>query len=118
MKIEAPIKDKEFERAVIFLIEYTKNGYDNDKPLILHCIRVGLKLLEMGQSQEVIMAGVLHDVVEDTTCTVKQVEKGFGKRVAGLVLALTQEKIEDYKERWGVLLGKIKKIGQDAMMIM
>jgi len=117
MKIKAPIKDKEFERAVIFLIEYMKDGYDNDKPLILHSIQVGLKLLELKQEQEVVIAGVLHDLVEDTNCTIKQIEQKFGKRVGDLVLALTQEKIEDYKERWGVLLNKIKKIGKDAMII-
>lgn len=117
MKIKAPIKDKEFERAVIFLIEYMKNGYDNNKPLILHSIRVGLRLLDLEQEKEVVVAGVLHDIVEDTNCAIKQIEQEFGKTVADLVLALTQEKIEDYKERWGVLLDKIKNIGKDAMII-
>ncbi len=64
-----------------------------------------------------VIAGVLHDFIEDTDCTAGQIEQEFGKRVADLVLALTQEGIEDYKERWNVLLDKIKKIGQDAMII-
>ena len=35
--------------------------------------------------QEVIVAGILHDVVEDTPVTVEQVERKFGKRVAAVV---------------------------------
>ncbi len=117
MKIEAPIKDKALEKAVIFLIKYMKDGYDNDKPLIVHSLRVGLRLLELDQSQDVVVAGVLHDIVEDTSCAIEEIEQEFGRGVADLVLALTQEKIEDYKERWSVLLNKIKKVGKDAMII-
>ncbi len=39
----------------------------------------------MTDDDEVITAGILHDIVEDTDGTLEEIEKRFGKRVAELV---------------------------------
>jgi len=110
-------EQKEVERAVGFLVDCVRKECRNSKPVILHSLRVGVKLFELGESKEVVVAGVLHDLVEDTGCQIDEIEEKFGLKVARLVLALTQEDIKDYKERWQVLFAKINKAGREARII-
>lgn len=117
MKTKPKKTDQEIERAITMLVCCVNQKCRNQKPLILHSIRVGLKLYELSQPQEVIIAGILHDLVEDTDCTIKEINKEFGSRVANLVASVSQEKIRDYKERWRVLMEKIKKVGKPAMIL-
>lgn len=117
MNIIPPQKDKEIEKAIILLVDCVKKNNRNPKPLILHSVRVGMKLFDLSQPKEVIVAGILHDIIEDTNCKIGQIKKDFGLVVANLISALTQEDIEDYKKRWHVLLNKIKKAGKEAMII-
>ena len=51
-------------------------------PYILHPMEVAQILSTMSEDQELIAAGMLHDVVEDTDGTLEEIEKRFGKRVA------------------------------------
>jgi guanosine-3',5'-bis(diphosphate) 3'-pyrophosphohydrolase len=44
---------------------------------------------------EILQAAVLHDVVEDTACTIDDVRAAFGPRVAGLVGWVTKPPAED-----------------------
>lgn len=117
MNVTPPKQDTEMEKAISMVVDCVRKNCRNPKPLILHSIRVGLKLVELKQPKETIIAGILHDLVEDTNLTVNQVKKEFGPRVAKLVSALSQEKIGDYQKRWHVLMAKIRKAGKPAMMI-
>ena len=54
-------------------------------PYIVHPLGVGKILIESGCSEEVVLAGLLHDTVEDTEVTLDQIENEFGKEVARLV---------------------------------
>ena len=56
-----------------------------DVPYIAHPYGVGLILARAGYDEEVIVAGILHDTVEDTDVTLEQVEEVFGARVAAIV---------------------------------
>lgn len=53
-------------------------------PYILHPMEVAQILSTMTNDQEIITAGILHDIVEDTDGTLAEIEKRFGKRVACL----------------------------------
>lgn len=57
-----------------------------DKPMIMHPISVGMLLEEYGYDDNVIAAGYLHDVVEDTKYTIEDIEKEFGHDIATLVM--------------------------------
>jgi len=57
MKIKPPEEQIDFEKAIVMLVDCVKQGCNNDKPLILHSLRVGFKLWEIGQPNEVIVAG-------------------------------------------------------------
>lgn len=56
-----------------------------DDPYIVHPVAVGRLLASLEQDDEVIVAGLLHDTVEDTPVTLAQIEETFGARVADLV---------------------------------
>lgn len=62
-----------------------------EEPFLNHLLRTGLLLLEVAEQRDanVLCAGVLHDVVEDTPATLDEVEDAFGGRVGDLVRALT-----------------------------
>ena len=62
-------------------------------PYILHPLEVAQILSTMTDDQDVITAGILHDIVEDTDGTLKEIEKRFGERVAFLV---SSESENDY----------------------
>lgn len=113
-----PDIQKQIERAIVFMVDKIEEHCDNEKPLILHSLRVGLKLMELKQEKNVVIAGFLHDLLEDTNCGLGEIEKEFGERVAKLVLVCTFDKnIKDYKERWRKLVFNIKQAGHDAVII-
>lgn len=49
-------------------------------------------LYSYGYSEHVVIAGLLHDVVEDTTYTIDDISDAFGERVAMIVAAVTEDK--------------------------
>ncbi|MCR4923027.1 MAG: HD domain-containing protein [Lachnospiraceae bacterium] len=71
-------------------------------PFILHPLEVAQILSTMTDDEEVITAGILHDVVEDTDGTLDEIEKRFGKRVAYLVSSESENKYpgEDRADSW------------------
>ena len=73
-------------------------------PYIYHLMNVMKTLCEIGCDEETIIAGILHDVVEDTTVTLEEVELLFGKRIATIVSGASEpdhlRKGEDQKSSW------------------
>ena len=65
------------------------------KPFILHPLEVAQILSTMTDDEEIITAGILHDIVEDTDGTLKEIEKRFGKRVAELVSSESEKEYPD-----------------------
>jgi (p)ppGpp synthase/HD superfamily hydrolase len=66
-------------------------------------------------SDEVVAAGVLHDVLEDTEVTRGELEERFGPRVAELVVAVSEDpSIEDRADRKAALRAQVAAAGPDA----
>ncbi len=59
-------------------------------PYIIHPLHVAIILAELEMDKESIIAGLLHDVVEDTDYTLEDIEKRFGPDVALLVDGVTK----------------------------
>jgi guanosine-3',5'-bis(diphosphate) 3'-pyrophosphohydrolase len=64
------------------------------EPYINHLIEVADLIAGSGQALDVnlVMAGLLHDTIEDTSVTASELEQRFGSDVAGLVLEATDDK--------------------------
>ncbi len=60
------------------------------RAFIDHPVRVARLLASRGYDEEVLAAGLLHDVVEDTPITLSEVRERFGARVAELVACVTE----------------------------
>ena len=114
----APKDNQEIEKAILFMVSKITEYCSNEKPLILHSLKVGTKLIELGEEKDVVISGLLHDLLEDTKCKKEEIEKKFGKKVIKLVLACTFDRnIKDYKKRWKVSLTNIDKAGKEAFII-
>ena len=75
------------EEAIIYatVLHQGKVRKFTGTPFILHPMEVAQILSTMTDNEDVITAGILHDIVEDTDGTLKEIEMRFGKRVAFLV---------------------------------
>ena len=60
------------------------------EPYIIHPLCVAIILADLELDKETIVAGLLHDAVEDTWMTYEEVEKEFGSEVALLVDGVTK----------------------------
>lgn len=98
--------------ALEFCAEAHKNQKrkSNNTPYASHPSSVGFILQSCGYKEDVVIAGILHDVIEDTTYTEKDIKERFGEKVLKMVLGVTEnKKITDWHERKKDYLNKIKK---------
>ena len=71
-----------------------------DVPYVVHPVAVGILLAKAGCRDEIIVAGILHDTLEDTSMTLDDIRGVFGGEVASLVLACSEpDKSLDWEER-------------------
>ena len=92
-------------------------------PYIVHCIETASVVAGLTNDPEIIAAGLLHDIIEDTKYSYEDINKEFGKRVADLVKSETEEKMRDkppestWKERKLKALEHFKSMPSEAKMI-
>lgn len=89
--------------AIRFGINKHKNQTRKNKtkePYIVHPIEACQMLMESNvQDEDVLIAAVLHDVLEDTETTFDEIKTKFGVRVATIVLQCTDDKTISKVER-------------------
>ena len=89
-----------------------------DIPFVTHPVEVASLLHEAGYSDEVVAAGVLHDVLEDTDAERAELDVRFGPAVAWLVSAVSEDPaIEDRAERKAALRRQVADAGERAAAI-
>ncbi len=74
------------------------------KPYLYHCHEVAIRVRALGADYE--MVGVLHDIVEDTDCTLGEIDELFGAVIRDGVDAMTKRDGEEY---FGDYLGRIEQ---------
>ena len=79
------------DRALV----YAKNAHSFQKrksgePYVIHPILVASIVAKLGNDEAMIIAALLHDVVEDTDFNIEDIENNFGKDVSLLVEGLTK----------------------------
>jgi (p)ppGpp synthase/HD superfamily hydrolase len=92
------------------------------EPYVVHVVHVSVILLRHGFAEDVAIAGLLHDVVEDQDIPLDEIEAGFGPAVAQMVAVLTERKEEDGQERpWEdrkrEALAHLERAGREAAAV-
>ena len=78
-------------KAYIFTAKVHKGqSRISGEPYISHPLEVARLLAELRQDPETVCAGLLHDTVEDTSATLKEIGEHFGKDVSDLVDGVTK----------------------------
>lgn len=95
--------EKQYDLSkIVSAYELAENYHHDQKresgePYITHPLAVAYILLELGMDTDTICSALLHDVVEDTDCTLEQLQKKFGTDVAMLVNGVTKlKKVETF----------------------
>ena len=88
-------KDKYNVELIKSAYEFAYNAHGEQlrlsgEPYIIHPIAVATILSELGMDSESIVAGLLHDVVEDTSQKIEDIKVRFGADVALLVDSVTK----------------------------
>jgi len=88
-----PEGDKERFKAAVEFAKTAHNAQfrDSGEPYIIHPIAVACMILDMGMDEDSVIAGLLHDTVEDNDeITINEITEKFGAGVAGLVDGVTK----------------------------
>ncbi|MBI3633246.1 MAG: bifunctional (p)ppGpp synthetase/guanosine-3',5'-bis(diphosphate) 3'-pyrophosphohydrolase, partial [Candidatus Vogelbacteria bacterium] len=94
--------NKRIDQALKFAVKAHKHQVrktEKDTPYVYHPISVGMILRDAGFSDDVVIAGILHDTIEDTGTKAEAIEKVFGKKVRQLVESVSEDKNLPYDER-------------------
>ena len=85
----------EHNQKVFDAIEFAKNHHKNQfrksgEPYIVHPICVASIVAMFGGDEQMVVASLLHDTIEDTSCELDEISSKFGKDTAELVEGLTK----------------------------
>ncbi len=84
-------KDPKIEYALNFAVEAHKGQYrKSGEPYVVHPILVASIVAYISKEETMVIASLLHDVVEDTSHTIEEIKEHFGSDVARLVEGLTK----------------------------
>lgn len=110
--------DHAVEEAINYLVLNFLESGDNPKPVVFHSLRVGMRLWSLGHGREVTIAGVLHDVLEDTDVTGEELIEEFGPEVHRLVMANSHDRSIEDQEDWYVdVFDRCFEEGREALTI-
>jgi len=106
------------DEALVFLGDAYRMRLQRGGRTVEHPVAVAGLLADDGQPPRVVLAGILHDVLEDTDATGDELQALFGRDIAQLVRALTQDpSIRKYQERKAALRRQIVDAGADAAAV-
>lgn len=82
----------------------------NGEPYFNHCLRTSLNLAELKLDFKMIIAGILHDILEDTPITEDELKKDFGEEITFLVKGVTYIGNIHYKKKDLEQADKLRKL--------
>ena len=87
-------------------------------PYIVHPLGVGKILIEADCEDDVVVAGILHDTIEDTFVTVEDITINFGPHIAGIVDAISEpDKRDTWENRKHHTLEYLKTAPIDSLLV-
>ena len=92
---------------------------DGKTPYIIHPISVAMILAEIGgiDDPEILSAALLHDTIEDTNTSAKELDKEFGSTVRKIVEEVTDNKKLTFSKRKQLQIEKAPFLSKDATLV-
>lgn len=91
MNYLSPLLLKALEFAAVAHAGQFRKSFDH-VPYFSHPAAVALVLAKAGCAEPVIIAGALHDIIEDTKISAQEIEREFGPEVLAIVQGVTEDK--------------------------
>lgn len=109
-----------YEKAIIFAMNahQGQKRKGSSQPYIVHPLTVGMILLDEGCDEEIVIAGILHDTVEDTDTSLQDIENNFNKRISSIVMGVSEpDKSLPWRKRKEHTINYIKKASLDERLV-
>jgi (p)ppGpp synthase/HD superfamily hydrolase len=94
---------------------------DKTTPYVSHLFGVALQLANYTSDEDVVIAGLLHDVLEDVDTDIysaNDLKRDFGERVLGIVQGVTEDKsVKDPQERRKLYLMQLETDTLESLMV-
>ena len=88
-------------------------------PYLIHPLGVAKILIELGFDETVVVAGVLHDTVEDTKTQIEDIRREFGDDVAEIVKGASEpDKTKPWKDRKEHTIEYLITAPRDVLVVM
>ena len=109
------------------ILHYSQKRKTRDVPFIIHPYSVALILTRYTNDENIIAAGLLHDVLEDVPdYTFEDLKRDFGDKIAQIVKEVSEDKeggesLDEKKYTWKKrkegYLETLRKANQEALMV-
>lgn len=94
---------------------------DTPFPYVTHLFAVALLVADYTDSEDALVAALLHDTLEDTDYTADELNDDFGGKVMDIVLEVTEPKHDGTKQNWKerkqAYLKQLKTASQEALIV-
>jgi len=109
---------KKMDAAVHYAAKNLRETGHNSKPVLSHSFRVADLLYQLDYNENVVIAAVLHDLIEDTDVVYEDIVGEYGKTIADIVAAVSFDpQIEDYLEQAKKMFEACVEYGIDAIVV-
>ena len=107
------------QKAIIFATQKHEGQKrkGTDIPYIVHPMEVMQILTDMHCEEAVIIAGILHDTLEDTDTTPEEIRQAFGENVLAIVQTESEDKSKTWKERKQRTVDELKEASTESNQV-
>lgn len=111
---------RSLDSAVLKAFEYhgKQSRKFSNEPYVAHCLRVASLVADYTEDEDLVIAAVLHDMIENTDATEVDIKEWFGEKISGLVSELTNNRLEmDKVGKRSYMLKKFVLLSSDGLII-
>ena len=87
------------------------------EPYYSHPLEVAYMISDYNLQTDLIIASILHDIVEDTEVTIEMIHNAFGQRIAEMVDRLTRDRPDDTKLSVEQILENAYKLNDKEVLL-
>ncbi len=115
----AALVTRRLEKAITFAVDHHSGQFRKGtiRPYIMHPLETLHILNSMNADTNLLIAGVLHDAIEDTEATAEEIREVFGNDVVALILGNSEDKSKTWEERKLHTINELAKADKRLKML-